>query len=811
MMAPKRTGDDPVTYTMRPLVRAWLAVLGSGFAAACSGAVDDAAVTAQNWQMLHSYCTPCHNAAEYTAGLSLEMKSPDKIGQDAEIWEKVVRKLRGHMMPPPGEPRPDVAEVESFVSWMEARLDAAQPLPDPGYTALHRLNRREYANAIKDLIALDVRAEDWLPVDGVEEGFDNVANALQAPPAFIDQYLRAARNLSALAIGNRSPRAVGVPYNIPAAGQERYIEGLPLGTRGGALIEHYFPSDGQYRLSIGDMVTARFGQNQEHVNTVVATIDGQEFFKMDIGGGEDLAALDKLGQVAVNEINGRLKNIPFDATAGTHRLGVAFLQRSFAESDNFLHPLVPGVGQDAVLKIESIEVFGPVEARGLSRTKSRDAVFICQPSQATEERGCAERIVDHLAKKAFRGLAASEDIDRLMHLYDLGYGNGGFEKGVEYALSGVLAHPKFLYRVEAREDLKGGTFALNSTELASRLSFFLWGTLPDDNLLEAAAHGELADVAAIERQAKRMLADPKSESLASSFAYQWLALGKLKSIDPDPKLFADVPADLRDDLVREATLFVDSIFRADRSVIDLLKADHTFLNETLARHYGINDVRGNRFRRVVLADQNRWGLLGKGAVLMASSYPNRTSPVLRGAWLLDHILGTPPAQPPPNVEALVETVPGKPAVTVRERLEAHRASPSCIGCHGLMDPIGFALENFDAVGRWRERDREVGGPIDATGVLFDGTPLDGPITLRKALLAHPEQFVQTFTEKLMIYALGRSLTYKDMPAVRKIVRKAAASNYRFSAIVLGIIDSDEFRRARVADSETVAAQVANGQ
>jgi hypothetical protein len=420
--------------------------------------------------------------------------------------------------------------------------------------------------------------------------------------------------------------------------------------------------------------------------------------------------------------------------------------------------------------------------------------------------------VTRLARRAFRGLAEAEDVGRLMHLYDLGHANGGFEQGVEYALSGVLAHPKFLYRVEeAPEDLApGGVFALNGAELASRLSFFLWSTLPDDELLDAAERGDLARADGIERQVRRMLADPKSEALASSFAYQWLALGKLKSIDPDPKLFADVPADLRDDLVRESALFVDSVFRADRSVVDLLGASHTYLNEALARHYGINDVRGNRFRKVELEDEARWGLLGKGAVLMASSYPNRTSPVLRGAWLLDHVLGSPPADPPPDVEALIESVPGKPTATVRERLESHRANPSCNGCHGVMDPIGFALENFDAVGRWRVRDREVGAAIDATGVLVDGTPLDGPVSLRKALLERPEQFVQTFTEKLMIYALGRTLTYKDMPTIRKIVRDAAPDDYRFSAIVLGVIDSDQFRRERAIDPGTVAAQVADG-
>jgi hypothetical protein len=783
----------------RGVIAAFVVVL-SGSVAACGGR-DSPRAAAEHWAMLDAYCETCHNSAEYTAGLSFESLRPDTIAEDAETWEKVVRKLRGHMMPPPGEPSPKPDQVGEFVAWLEARLDAASPDVDPGHTVMHRLNRYEYANAVRDLVELEIDPAELLPVDGTEEGFDNVAEALQVSPAFIDQYVAAARNVSARALGERAARPVAVSYNVPTAGQDRYVEGLPLGTRGGALIEHYFPSDGKYRLSISDLVTARFGQNQEHLNTLVATIDGRKFFELDIGGGKDLEALDKLGQPAVNEINARLKNIPFTATAGTHRVGVAFRHRSFAESDSYFYPLVPGVGQDAVLKIESVEIFGPVESTGLSTTASRDAIFVCYPTDEAMEAPCAEQIVSRLAHKAFRGHLADEDMPRLMQLYELGRSYGGFESGVEYALSGVLAHPKFLYRIEEPPATVSdeGSYALSGLELASRLSFFLWSTGPDAELLDVAAR--LRDPAVLERQIKRMLADPRSESLADSFAYQWLALGKLRSIDPDPALFADVPASLRGDLIREATLFVDSIFRADGSILELLDAEHTYLNEALARHYGINDIRGARFRRVELEDPNRWGLLGKGAALMASSYPNRTSPVLRGAWVLDHLLGTPPADPPPDVEALTENVAGKPSATVRERLEAHRVNPSCNGCHGVIDALGFALENFDAVGRWRDRDREAGSVIDASGVMADGTPLDGPVALRDALLARPEQFAQTFTEKLMIYALGRSLTYKDLPTLRKIVHEAAEQDYRFSAIVLGIARSAQFTRKRSAAAE----------
>lgn len=804
------SGRLPAGVPGRLHVRALLCVLGTGLAAACSnGPADLAAEADRHWPMLDTYCVDCHNNAEFTAGLSFESMKPDEIPAKAETWEKVVRKLRGRMMPPPGERRPDGDDVDGFVAWLEASLDAAHPVPDPGHTVLHRLNRTEYANAIADLIALDVDPRDLLPVDGTEGGFDNVAKALQVSPTFIDQYMSAAQTLSARAVGQRAPRPGSVTYNIPLAGQDFHVEGLPLGTRGGAVIEHYFPSDGEYRVSIGDMMTGRYGFNQEHVNTVVVTIDGAKVFEEDVGGGEDLKSMDQGGQPAMQAVNARLKDIPFAATAGVHKVGVTFRQRSFAESDHYLHSIVPGSGQGAVLKIESVEVLGPIGPTGLSRTASRNAIFSCYPASAGEERSCAEQIVARLAHRAFRGLKTDADVERLMQLYELGASIGGFEKGIEYALSGVLVHPKFLYRVEQPPaDLSpGGSYALGDVELASRLSFFLWSTIPDEELLEVAAAGGLSDPPRFEKQVRRMLADRRSESLASSFAYQWLGLGDLETVEPDPVLFADVPPELRDDLVHETELFVDSIFRADRSVLDLLTAEHTYLNETLARHYGINDIRGSRFRRVELEDPRRFGLFGKGGPLMVSSYPNRTSPVRRGAWVLEHILGTPPAEPPPNVEALPEIVVGQQATTVRERLETHRSNPSCNGCHGIIDPLGFSLENFDAVGRWRDRDRLAMTRIDASGVLIDGTPIEGPIELREAILERPDQFVQTFTERLMTYALGRSLTYKDMPTVRRIVRQARADDYRFSTIVLGITDSAQFRRARLPETGTMTASV----
>ena len=754
-----------------------------------------AAAEAQ-WPFVERYCVECHNETELTADIAFDALSPDEIGAHAETFERAVRKLRGRLMPPPGGRTPEGAETDAFVAWLEASLDAAALEPVPGYVTPHRMNRTEYANAIRDLLSLEVDPATLLPVDGVEHGFDNIANALTVSPSFIDQFLSSARNLAALAVGNPRPRAVGVPYTIGnARAQQFHVPGLPLGTRGGAVIEHHFPADGEYRLNIGDLVTGLWGFNQEHKNTLVAMLDGRKFFELDIGGGQDFKELDQIGAPAVDAINARLKNIPFTATAGVHRLGVTFLHRSFAESDRHLYSQVPGGGQDSVLTLGSLEIFGPVNATGLSSTPSRDKIFVCRPEVAAEERPCAERIVATLARAAFRGAFTADDLPRLLRLYDDGIANGGFEKGVERSLAGVLAHPKFLYRFEPRPDgaAPGDADPLSSVELASRLSFFLWSSIPDAELLELAAADRLADPRVLKQQVERMLADPRAETLASNFAFQWLGLGELASLAPDPFVFGDVDRGIREHFVTESTLFVDSVFRSERSVLDLLTADHTFLNETLARHYGMNDVRGPRFRRVELDDPNRFGLLGKGGVLLVSSYPNRTSPVLRGQWLLDNLLGTPPAEPPPNVEALVETVEGQKASTVRARLEVHRSNSSCNGCHGVIDPLGFALENFDAVGRWRETDREAGEPIDASGVLVDGTAVTGPVELRAALLARPDQLVQTLTEKLMTYGLGRSLEHTDMPTVRRIVRDAAANDYRFSDLVWGIVESTQFR------------------
>jgi len=759
------------------------------------------------WALLSEYCVDCHNLDDYSGGLAFDLLDHNAISADAEVWEKVVRKLRGRMMPPPGQEKPANQQINQFVAWLEGNLDQPAEFVDPGEKLLHRLNRTEYANAIRDLLKLDIDPTALLPVDGAEDGFDNIATALQVTPSFIDQYLGAARVVSEQAIGSATARASGTPYSFSTVGQSFHIDGLPLGSRGGAVVEHYFPSDGDYLLNIASMASGLAVGSMEHGNTLIATIDGRKFFETTIGGMEEAEQLDKLRAPAVDALNARIRDIPLTTTAGPHKVAVFFLHRSFAESDAPLQQLTPRKGQDAIVDVRQFEIYGPVNATGLSSTPSRDRIFSCHPDNDVEEVTCARNIITDLASEAFRGFLADEDSELLMRMYQAGYADGGFEKGISFALSGILVHPKFLYRLEpVPESLPpGATFELSSLELASRLSFFLWSSIPDEVLLEIAIDDGLKDPVILEQQVKRMLKDPRAENLARNFGYQWLGLAELENITPDGKLFRDVDGNIRADLTQEALLFMQSIFSEDRSVLDLLTADHTYLNENLALHYGFNGIRGSEFRKVTLADERRWGILGKGGVLMVSSYPNRTSPVLRGAWLLENIMGTPPAAPPPDVEGFVEIEEGQEYTTVRERLEMHRVNPSCNGCHGVIDPLGFALENFDAVGRWRDNDRQARTPIDSSGVLADGTPVDGPVALRQAILSRPDQFVQTFTEKLMTFGLGRSIEYQDMPTVRRIVREAEGDDYRFSALVLNIVNSEQFRMKHNADNETLAA------
>jgi mono/diheme cytochrome c family protein len=774
-------------------------------AQAPTSASSPAAPLSSQRALLDTYCVTCHNQRAKTANVMFDTMDLADLSSHAGVWEKAVRKLRGGMMPPPGVRRPDQAAVDGMVSWLERSLDqVAAANPNPGRVALHRLNRAEYANAIEDLLGLRIDAGAFLPQDDEADGFDNVASVLKVSPSFLDQYISAARVVSTRAIGNPSPRPGSATYRPPKGTEQGvHVDGLPLGTRGGLQVEHLFPADGEYKLNVGGLATAGYVRGMEYRHTLVATIDGAKVFEAQIGGEEDLKAIDQKQAAAVAAVNGRFQNIPVKVTAGPHKVGVTFVARSYAESDEVLFSLRPGIGEERIPRVATLEVVGPFNPAGVSETPSRRRVFVCRPATAADELPCATKVFSTFARRAFRRPVAAHDLEAPLDFYRTARETDDFDTGIRAGLTAILASPKFLFRAEQLPEsvAPGSVYRISDLDLASRLSFFLWGRLPDDELLDVAGTGRLSDASVLDAQVRRLLADPKSKSLVTSFAFQWLKVRAIDTIDPDAVLFPNFDDGLRDAFRREMELFVESILSADRSVLDLLTADHTFVNERLALHYGIPNVRGERFRRVTLTDPNRWGLLGKGSVLMATSYANRTAPVLRGAWILDNIVGTPPAAPPPDVEGFKENKEGEKARSVREIMEQHRSKPSCNACHGVMDPLGFSLENFDAIGEWRSRDRYAGSAIDASGKLVDGTMVNGPIDLRNALMRRPGQFVQTMTEKLMTYALGRSLEYYDMPTVRAIVRDAARDNYRFSSIVMGIVRSPAFQMRKAQGND----------
>ena len=795
-------------------VLAYLAVAvdrwSEGQAQSVSPAPTSAPSTIEGRALIDQYCMSCHSDRMKSGGLALSQLNLDDVQQSAEIAEKVIRKLRGGLMPPAGARRPDGHAAAEFVSWLEHKIDASATESRPGRVALRRLNRREYGYAIRDLLGLDIDATAWLPNDNVKGNFDNNAAALQVSPNFVDQYIYAARAVALEAIGN--PKAIAEtttygdvanmvislpPDGAPGTGrQQHHIEGMPFGTRGGFIAEHNFPADGEYELTIGDMALAREVPRMEFENTVIVLLDGKEFYRTNIGGDADHKAIDQRLDPAVEEINGRLRKLRFKATAGQHKLAVTFLHRSYAESDERTRTIALEGGQERIQAAHALQIRGPLSVTGMSQSASRAKIFICKPTSSRDEAACANKIVENLARRAFRRPVTADDVNPLMAFYKSGSATGGFEGGVRDALSAILASPHFLYRAEAGE-VAGGIRTLSDLELASRLSFFLWSSLPDDELLKVATDKRLSNPDVLAAQVTRMLADPRAESLSDDFAFQWLHLSKLDEITPDRAQFPHASGllDPRGMLKEELRLFVDSVLRSDQSVRDLLTANYTFLNERLAMHYGIETVKGSHFRRVTLDNPARYGLLGKGAILMLTAYPNRTSPVLRGAWILDRLLGTPPSDPPLEVPSLPENKRGQPARTLRARLEQHREKPTCFACHGVMDPLGFALENFNAVGQFRANDPDTLTPIDTAGQLPDGTAIKGPDDLRRALVDRPDhQFIQAFTENLMTYALGRSLDYRDMPTVRRIVRQSAADDYRFKSIVLGVVSSDAFRK-----------------
>jgi hypothetical protein len=744
--------------------------------------------------------------------------SPTQIAQNAETWEAAIRKLRGGLMPPPGAKHPDMQTVTKLVSWLETEIDSSVVAAPPGHVSLRRLNRREYTNVIRDLLAIDIDAKKLLPLDDVKGHFDNNGAGLQVSPAFVDQYISAAREIAAEAVGNPEAPPVTTTYGKvenmvislspsvePGTGKQQHrLDGMPFGTRGGMTVEHTFPVDGEYELTIGDMALAREVPRMEFENTVVALLDGKEFYRTNIGGEKDHKAIDQRLDAAVEEINGRLRKIRFKAPAGQHKIAITFVHRSFAESDERVRTAALEGGQERIQAVHALQIRGPLVVTGMSASPSRQKIFICQPANSAEETACARKIVSSFAQRAFRRPATDDDVNSLMAFYKSGRNDGDFDRGVRDAVSAVLASPHFLYRAESG-DTAGGVRTLNDLELASRLSFFMWSSIPDEELLNLAIQSRLGQPDVLAKQVRRMLADPRSKSLIDDFAFQWLNVAKLDEITPDSRQFSQASGalDQRALMKEELWLFVDSILRGNRNVTELLTADYSFLNERLAEHYGIETVKGANFRKVTMENTARYGLLGKGAILMLTAYPNRTSPVTRGAWILDRLLGTPPSPPPPNVPTLPENRGGQ-AKTVRQRMEQHRSNPTCMSCHGVMDPLGLALENFNTVGQFRAIDPETFTPLDTSGTLPDGTAIQGPDDLRRALAAKPDQFVQAFTENLLSFALGRSLDYTDMPGVRTLVRQAAKDNYRFESVVLGIVSSDAFRK-REATNRSVAS------
>jgi hypothetical protein len=721
-------------------------------------------------QVLKQYCLTCHNERARVGGLALDSKDVEHVAADAATWEKVVRKIRTGMMPPSGVRRPERSVLDGLASDLESRLDQAAPVGEALHApALHRLNRTEYANAIRDLIALDVDVKALLPSDASSDGFDNIAEALAISPSLVQGYVSAAMKISRRAVGDRTAAPSQITYSPPGGlAQDRHIDGLPLGTRGGMLVTHTFPLDAEYELSIGGG------------------------FAGGRGGGAGAPALDvTLDGKKIDVDNPRSFRIK--VTAGPHTIGAALVdkQRAAGVDDQFSDFRIDSVFT-AAGGVGALNITGPFNATGTGDTPSRRRIFVCHPASASDERPCARTIITTLARRAYRRALLDDEVETLLGFYQQGRGEGDFESGIQQAVARILVAPSFLYRVE--EEPKGvrpgETYRISNLELASRLSFFLWSSIPDDELLDVASAGRLRDQAVLGQQVKRMLADARSEALTTNFAGQWLYLRELATVQTSAPNFDD---NLRQAFRRETEMLFSTIVREDRSIIDLLNADYTFVDERLARHYGIPDIHGSYFRRIPLdADSPRRGLLGQGSMLTVTSVSTRTSPVSRGKWILENVLGLPALVPPPGVEVNLEKDPAEVKVTsLRQRMEAHRTNPVCASCHKIMDPIGFALEPFDLVGTWRERDG--GMPVDASGQLVDGTVLRGPADLRRALLTRSDAFVTTATERLLTYALGRPVEYYDMPTVRSIVHRAAGNDYKFSSLVLGVIESAPFQ------------------
>jgi cytochrome c551/c552 len=759
--------------------------------------------------LVKRYCVTCHNATRKTGGLSLAAFDVAHAAENAETAEKMIRKLQAGMMPPPGASRPDAAAQLALVSMLETTVDrAAAARPNPGSRTFQRLNRPEYARAIHDLLALDVDAGSWLPLDTKSANFDNIADAQALSPTLLEAYLNAAAAISRMAVGDRHAATVDSTYTVPGYVSQHpwdHVEGAPYGTRGGIVVDHVFPADAEYVFEI-DLVS---GSNSRFEDIDVS-VDGERValieYETGPAGGAD-------GRGAVP-----MRTEPVLMKAGQHRVAAAFVRKLEGPYEDLIRPHdwsfagggSGGPGITTLPHVRDLVIKGPFRITGISDTPSRQKIFSCRPTLPAEERPCAREIISRLGTEAYRRSLTAGEIDRLMPFYDEGAGRGetekvgNFENGIRTALEAILASPHFIFRLERTPDsvAPGGSYRVAGADLASRLSFFVWGTPPDRELLAAAASGKLTVPGELEKQGRRMLVDPRADALGSRFAAQWLRLQDVEKVHPDPNYYPNFDDNVAADMRRETELFFNGLVHDDRSVLDLFRADYTFINERLARHYGIPGVSGEPFRRVPYPDERRRGLLGQGSVLVQTSLANRTSPVLRGKWVMEVLMGTPPPPPPPDVPTLDQTVEAKDGkmLTTRERMELHRANPTCNACHRFMDPIGLALDNFDVTGRWRER--ENGTPLDTRGDYYDGTPVTTPAELTRALMKRPVPLLRNFAENLFAYALGRRTEYFDQPAIRAIVRTAEANEYRMSSFILGVIRSDAFQMKRLDAAST---------
>jgi cytochrome c553 len=780
--------------------------VSQGAAAGQNGAAIDSAQA-----LVKSTCLGCHSDRTRSGGLSLQSFDVQTAGEHSETTEKMIRKLRAGQMPPPGSRRPDEAALSALAGVLEQQADAHAADAVPGRRTFQRLNRAEYASSIRDLLALDVNAGDYLPLDAKSANFDNIADAQLLSPTLMQGYLTAAAEISRLAVGDRAATPREATYPVTRwTSQREHVEGAPYGTRGGVSVVHTFPADGEYRFRVSfyhETTGALYGNGRAALHTAEAP----EQVEISIDGAR--AALLNIDRwMNTSDPDGvNLRSEPIRITAGPHRVSAAFIRRFEGPVQDLISPLdwslastsiADAYGITTVPHLRDMAITGPFAATGVSETPSRRKILTCHATTGPRQMVCAREIVARLATQAFRRPVAERDLNALMSLYSNGAADG-FEAGIRMALEGILASPRFVFRFEERPDTvrAGDAYPLSDVDLASRLSFFLWATGPDEELLRVAEAGRLSAPTELERQARRLLADPRADVLATRFGSQWLRLQDLDKINPDVRFYPDFDEQLKTSMRRETELFFRHIVREDRPVTDLFSADYTFVDERLATHYGIPNIVGAQFRKVKYPDARRQGLLGHGSILTLTSHADRTSPVLRGKWVMEVLLGTPPPPPPPDVpdlDATAEAGDGR-LRTVRERMEQHRANPACASCHRMIDPIGLALDNFDATGAWRIRDN--GMPVDAASTFYDGTPLGGPADLRAALIKRSGVLVQTFTENLMTFALGRRLGHEDMPALRGIVREASADGQRLSAFVLAIVKSPAFRM-KAADAPT---------